>query len=86
MPDIKLTIDGGLGDDVIIGGAGAETMTGGAGNDTFVYRPGSGADVITDFTADSTDDRATISSRACAGPLTCTNGNCYGKTAWVGVQ
>ena len=37
------------GNDTIIGGAGNDTMTGGGGADTFVFRPSSGADVVTDF-------------------------------------
>ena len=57
---IRLTLDGGDGDDVIIGSAGDETMRGGADDDTFVYRPGGGADVITDFIADSPLDRINL--------------------------
>ena len=45
------TLLGGAGDDTLSGGSGADVLTGGAGNDTFVYGPGSGADVITDFAA-----------------------------------
>jgi Ca2+-binding RTX toxin-like protein len=45
------TLLGGDGDDTLSGGSGADVLTGGAGNDTFVYGPGSGADVITDFVA-----------------------------------
>jgi serralysin len=56
---------GGLGNDVLNGGAGndqmngnegRDVMTGGAGGDTFIFkharetRPGSAADVVTDFT------------------------------------
>ena len=37
------------GDDLLIGGAGDDTLTGGGGADIFAFRPGSGADVITDF-------------------------------------
>ncbi len=47
------TLDGGLGDDVLDGGEGSDTMTGGLGSDTFVFRPGYGKDVITDFTTAS---------------------------------
>lgn len=43
------TIRGGGGSDAITGGAGNDTVTGGAGGDTFVFRPGFGSDVITDF-------------------------------------
>ncbi len=56
---------GGSGNDTLIGNAigntldgkgGNDTLTGGTGNDTFVYRTGSGADTITDFTAGGADD------------------------------
>jgi Ca2+-binding RTX toxin-like protein len=43
---------GGLGKDVLIGGAGNDVLTGGQGSDTFVFGPGFGHDVITDFTHD----------------------------------
>ena len=39
------------GDDVIEGGAGNDWMNGGRGNDTFVFKPGFGEDVISDFDA-----------------------------------
>ncbi|MBY0396972.1 MAG: calcium-binding protein, partial [Thermoleophilia bacterium] len=43
---------GGLGDDLLQGGAGRDTLTGDAGIDMFRFaEPGTGADVITDFTA-----------------------------------
>jgi Ca2+-binding RTX toxin-like protein len=51
-------LDGGSGDDIIRGGDGADTIRGGSGIDTltgnagadvFVFRPGNGADLITDF-------------------------------------
>jgi hypothetical protein len=51
---IKLTLNGGGGNDIIIGSAGNDVLTGGGGatdDDTFVFRPGGGADIITDFTA-----------------------------------
>ena len=44
-------INGGAGNDLITGGAGADTLTGGAGSDTFVFAPGCGMDVVTDFAA-----------------------------------
>jgi serralysin len=50
---IRLTIDGGAGDDTIFGSAGNDTLIGGAGNDVFVFGPGSRADVVTDFVAGS---------------------------------
>jgi hypothetical protein len=37
------------GGDVIAGGTGNDTLTGGAGADTFVFAPGDGVDLITDF-------------------------------------
>ncbi len=43
------TIDGGKGNDTIDGGAGDDVLIGGDGNDTFIFRPGFGNDVITDF-------------------------------------
>jgi VCBS repeat-containing protein len=42
------TLLGGNGPDVLIGGKG-DTLTGGNGPDTFLFRPGFGANVITDF-------------------------------------
>jgi Ca2+-binding RTX toxin-like protein len=42
---------GGAGDDTLDGGQGNDTLTGGAGIDTFVYKTGSGADVVTDYVA-----------------------------------
>ena len=39
------------GNDIINGGSGADTLTGGTGQDTFVFAPGGGADVVTDFVA-----------------------------------
>ncbi|CAN5907001.1 hypothetical protein BH11PSE3_BH11PSE3_21750 [soil metagenome] len=43
---------GEAGDDTLDGGAGADVLTGGSGADAFVFRPGSGADRITDFAID----------------------------------
>jgi phospholipase/lecithinase/hemolysin len=40
---------GGSGNDRLDGGAGNDLLVGGEGNDQFVYRPGSGADEISDF-------------------------------------
>ena len=42
-------IDGDGGNDTLVGGTGDDTLTGGAGNDTYVFNPGDGDDVITDF-------------------------------------
>jgi Ca2+-binding RTX toxin-like protein len=41
----------GAGSDDLWGGSGNDVMTGGSGTDWFVFEPGSGVDVITDFTA-----------------------------------
>ena len=43
------TIDGGNGKDILRGGDGNDTLTGGNGADTFVFGPGFGNDIITDF-------------------------------------
>ena len=52
---IKLTIDGGAGndiingsrgDDVVIGGAGSDTAFLGGGDDVFIWNPGDGSDVV----------------------------------------
>jgi Ca2+-binding RTX toxin-like protein len=52
---IRLTIDGGDGNDTIIGGDGSDTLiggagndviTGGRGNDTFIWNPGDGSDTV----------------------------------------
>ncbi len=40
---------GGTGDDLLDGGADDDSLTGGQGQDQFVYRSGSGRDIITDF-------------------------------------
>ena len=51
-------LTGGSGNDVISGGAGNDTLAGGTGSDTFVYLKSdgtSGADTITDFTAQAGD-------------------------------
>ena len=52
---IKLTLNGGdgndfiagsQGNDLIIGGRGNDTLLGGSGNDTFVWNPGDGSDTV----------------------------------------
>ena len=40
---------GGLGNDTLDGGTGNDVLHGGAGFDTFVYRQGSGRDIVLDF-------------------------------------
>lgn len=42
-------LGGGSGDDRLEGGAGDDMLTGGSGSDVFVFAPGFGRDVITDF-------------------------------------
>lgn len=43
------TISGGRGSDTLVGGAGNDVLTGGKGADNFVFSPGFGHDVITDY-------------------------------------
>lgn len=43
---------GQAGNDTLWGGAGSDTLIGGDGADTFLYSPGDGKDVITDFARD----------------------------------
>ncbi len=51
-------MDGGSSADYLTGGAGNDRMTGGEGDDTFLFRSGSGRDVITDFS--TTNDKIGI--------------------------
>lgn len=44
-------IIGNSGDNIITGGQGNDILTGGGGHDTFVFHPGDGSDIITDFQA-----------------------------------
>ncbi|MBS7542957.1 cadherin-like domain-containing protein [Ancylobacter oerskovii] len=44
-------LEGGIGNDTLKGGAGDDLLTGGLGADSFVFQPGAGADIVTDFTA-----------------------------------
>ena len=43
------SVEGTLQSDVIAGGVGNDTLNGNGGADTFVFEPGDGADVISDF-------------------------------------
>lgn len=52
---IDFTLNGGVGNDILIGGQGndvlngqqgADTMSGGPGDDTFIWNPGDGSDII----------------------------------------
>lgn len=45
------TLTGAGGADALLGGTGNDRLTGGAGADMFVFRPGEGHDVVTDFVA-----------------------------------
>ena len=55
------TLRGEAGNDVVVGGAGKDVLCGGGGADTFLFcalsdsAPGSGADVISDFSAPELD-------------------------------
>jgi Ca2+-binding RTX toxin-like protein len=40
---------GGAGNDKLTGGTGSDYLSGGSGNDTFIFGPGFGKDVISDF-------------------------------------
>ncbi|MFO1081750.1 MAG: calcium-binding protein [Reyranellaceae bacterium] len=42
---VRLTLDGGSGNDTLVGGDGADTLLGG-GDDTFVWNPGDGNDTV----------------------------------------
>jgi Ca2+-binding RTX toxin-like protein len=46
-------VNGALGADTLIGGAGNDVLTGGTEADVFLFGPGSGSDIITDFVAGS---------------------------------
>jgi Ca2+-binding RTX toxin-like protein len=48
----KLTLDGGVGDDVLLGGAGDDTLLGGAGDDVLIGGPGT--DVLDGGTGNNT--------------------------------
>ena len=50
-------IYGGEDNDTINGGEGNDYLDGGPGNDTFIFEPGSGKDVIMDFTTGTGGDR-----------------------------
>jgi VCBS repeat-containing protein len=52
------TLTGGAGHDTLIGGTGNDELTGGSGLDSFVFAPGDGADIITDFSL--TDDKLSL--------------------------
>jgi len=44
-------LDGGAGHDLLAGGSGNDILTGGDGADVFLFHPGSGSDIITDYNA-----------------------------------
>ena len=59
------TLSGLGGDDRLDGGTGADSLTGGLGSDTFTFKPGYGADAVTDFDLTSgTGDVADITDTA----------------------
>jgi Ca2+-binding RTX toxin-like protein len=65
---ILLAIDGGADDDVITGSHGDDLLSGGTGDDRFIWKVGSAADTITDFTAGTgTPDRIDVRAFAGAG-------------------
>ena len=65
---ISLEIDGGAGNDVITGSRGNDLFTGGADDDLFIWKVGSAADIITDFTAGAgTPDRIDVRAFGAAG-------------------
>ncbi len=53
--DLANVIAGYSGANIIDGRGGNDKLTGGGGSDTFVFEPGSGADIITDFSAQAND-------------------------------
>jgi Ca2+-binding RTX toxin-like protein len=55
-------LNAGGGGDILIGGAGNDLLSGGAGEDLFVFQPGCGADVVTDFLAFGEADRIDLSA------------------------
>ncbi|MBT9444301.1 MAG: M10 family metallopeptidase C-terminal domain-containing protein [Hyphomonadaceae bacterium] len=54
-------------DNILNGGTGDDVLNGGAGNDTFLFLPGTGHDVVTDFVAGGVDDRVDLSAYAGTG-------------------
>jgi Ca2+-binding RTX toxin-like protein len=56
-------IRGGSGNDVLIGGLGNDRLTSGLGDDAFVFRPGFGHDVVTDFNVGIADHHDTLDLR-----------------------
>ncbi|MBB3950888.1 matrixin family metalloprotease [Aureimonas jatrophae] len=56
---------GNLGNDTLSGNLGNDVLSGGAGADTFVFMPGSGADIVTDY-AFAEGDRLNVGGRTYA--------------------
>ncbi|MGD9865986.1 MAG: calcium-binding protein, partial [Pseudodonghicola sp.] len=54
------TIDGGTGNDIIEGGVGDDDLSGEGGSDHYIFAPGDGNDVITEFSAASPSEINTI--------------------------
>jgi len=67
----KDILNGGAGNDTLIGGDGNDRLTGGLGADTFVFSPGDGRDVITDFNHGEGDqiDLSAFSNLECFADL-----------------
>jgi VCBS repeat-containing protein len=77
------TLLGGNGADTVIGGQGNDTLTGGRGADNFVFNPGFGKDVITDFTPGSDHiqlDRSLVSFTSPADALSHIASDGHGNT------
>ena len=49
-----------LGNDAFTGDAGNDILEGATGNDTFIFAPGTGRDVFSDFVAGGTDGRVDL--------------------------
>ena len=60
---------GGAGNDTLTGGTEADRLAGNAGADQFVFRPGEGADTITDFSI-AQNDRLKLDDAIWGGGLT----------------
>ena len=57
------SLSGGIGNDWLFGLNGDDTLTGGSGNDKFVFTPGNGVDIITDFQAGAGSEDVLILDR-----------------------
>ena len=64
------TLNGGVGNDTLWGGAGNDTLIGEAGADVFVYQPGEGTDIITDYNFSQNDMLQILNSDGSQGGYT----------------